>query len=64
MFELKVVNFINILGAAFVTIFLHKKLQSRTVTREKMRKALLYKKGTCKMLMKLTQGRKYSLEMT
>jgi len=31
-----------------------KKLQSQNVSREKLRKALLYKKGARKMLMKLT----------
>ena len=43
------VNFTNILRAAFASIFLSKKLQSHIVTREK----LLYKK-TLKMLIKLT----------
>jgi len=33
-----------------------KKLPSRTVIREKLCKVLLYEKGTCKMLMKLTPG--------
>jgi len=31
-----------------------KKSQTQTVIREEMYKALLYKKGNCKMLMKLT----------
>jgi len=48
-----VVNFINILQAAFAPIFLHQKLQSQTVTREKLCKALLYEKVSSKMLMKL-----------
>jgi len=33
-----------------------KKLQSKTVTREKLHKTLSYKKGESKMLMKLTPG--------
>jgi hypothetical protein len=34
-----------------------KKLQNQTVTREKLRKkALMYKKGACKMFVKLTPG--------
>jgi len=50
-----VVNFIKILRAAFEPIFLcQKKLQSQTVTKEK----LLEEKGTRKMLMKLTPGDK------
>ncbi len=51
-----VVNFINILRAAFAPIFLHQKIQSQTVTREKKHKTLLYKKVSHKMLMKLTPG--------
>ncbi len=35
-------------------IILPKKLQSQTVTREKLRKTLPYKKGSIQMLMKLT----------
>jgi len=46
------VNFINILRAAFA-----KKSQSQTVIREKLCKALLYKKGALKMLMKLSYQR-------
>jgi hypothetical protein len=48
------VNFINILLETFAPIFLQKKLLSPNVTREKLRKALLHEKFTCKMLMKLT----------
>jgi len=48
------VNFTNILWAAFELIFLRQKLQGKTVIREKLRKAILYKKGACKMLVKLT----------
>jgi hypothetical protein len=48
-----VVNFINILQASFAPIFLRQKLQSQTVTREKLCKALLYEKVSSKMLMKL-----------
>ncbi len=36
--------------------FCAKKLQSQTMTREKLRKAHLYKKVMCKMLMALTPG--------
>jgi len=39
------IDFINILQAAFGPIFLRKKNQSQTVIREKLRKALSYKKG-------------------
>jgi len=49
-----IVNFINILRAAFALIFFCQKIQSQTVTREKLRKALLYEKGARNMLMKLT----------
>jgi hypothetical protein len=50
-----VVNFINILRAAFALIdFLPKKLQSQTVRREKLQKTLLFEKIACKMLVKLT----------
>jgi len=35
-------------------ILVSKKLQSQTETREKLCKTLSYKKGTCKMLMKLS----------
>jgi len=34
----------------------NKKLQSQTVIREKLRKAPSYKKGMCKMIVKLTTG--------
>jgi hypothetical protein len=48
-------NFAKILRAAFVTIFLRlKKLQSQTVSREKLSRTLLYEKGASKMCMKLT----------
>jgi len=50
-----VVNFINILRAAFAPIVFHQKnSQSKTVIRAKLHKALLHKKVACKMLMKLT----------
>jgi len=50
-----VVNFINILRAAFATIFFPpKNCKAKTVTREKLCKTLLYKKFENKMLMKLT----------
>jgi len=51
------VNFINILQAAFALTFLCRKNQSQTVIKENLRKALLYQKVArekCKMLMKLT----------
>jgi len=53
------VNFINILRAAFAPIFLHQKLQSQTVTREKLCKTLLSKKVSSKMLMKWTRAMKW-----
>jgi len=49
-----VINFINILGAAFVHLFFCKNLESQTVIREKLRRALLHKKVIPKTLMKLT----------
>jgi len=42
--------------AFYASIFAPKKLQSQNVAREKLRTALLYKKGTHKMLIKLTHG--------
>jgi len=56
-------NFINILWALFCRCPFAKKLQSQTVAREKLLKALLYKKQTCKMLMKLTQVKKYFAQL-
>jgi hypothetical protein len=50
------VNFINILQAAFAPIFFCQKLQSQTVTREKLHNTLLYKKSRKKMLVKLKSG--------
>jgi hypothetical protein len=48
------VNFIKILFATFAPIFLCQKItKPKHITREKLRKALLYKKFECKMLMKL-----------
>jgi len=53
-----VFNFINILCAAFVPIFLlQKKLQSQTVTREKAAQNTFVQKSACKMLIKLTPAR-------
>jgi len=40
----------------FKLAFCTKKLQSQNITREKLREALLYKKFTRKMLIKLTTG--------
>jgi len=51
--ESPVANFINILRAAFSKVFFQ---QNKTIIREKLCNALLYKKGKSKMLMKLTQG--------
>jgi len=51
-----VVNFINILQAAFAPLFFCQKIQSQTVISEKLRKTLSYGKCTSKMLMKLTPG--------
>jgi len=41
---------------SFAPIFSGKKLQSQTVSREKLHKTLLYKKVPHKMLVNLTQG--------
>jgi hypothetical protein len=49
------VNFTIILHTAFASIF--KKLQSQTVSREKLQETLSYKKGVGKILLKLTAGR-------
>jgi len=49
-----VVNFAKNLQAAFAQILFWKKSQSQAVIREKLQKALSYKKGKRKMLMKLT----------
>ncbi len=49
-------NFINILWALFCQYPFAEILQSQNVTREKLRKALLYEKWAGKMLMKLTLG--------
>ncbi len=43
-----VVNFINILQAAFVPIFLRQKLQSQTVFREKLKKHFCTKNASVK----------------
>jgi len=53
-----VVNFTNILRAAFVLIFLCAKNYKAklTVSREKLRKTLKYEIGKFKMLVKLTLG--------
>jgi len=42
------VDFINILQTTFAALFLSQKLQSQTVTREKLQKSLLYKKAFVK----------------
>ncbi len=54
--NLPVLNFINILWAAFAPIFFCQKIQSQIVNREKLQKALSYEKFASKMLMKLTIG--------
>jgi len=49
-------TFINILRAAFAPIFFSQKLQSQTVSGEKLNRTLSYKKGLSTMLIKLTPG--------
>jgi len=44
------------LPATFAPIFLHQKIQSQAVTREKLSEALLNVKGSHKILMELTPG--------
>ncbi len=56
--ERSLASFINILQANFAPIFFCQKIYNR----EKVHKALSYKKGTCKMLMKFTP-RKILLEL-
>jgi len=56
-FYCPVVNVINILQAAFATLFLHQKIKSQAVRREKLRKTLKYKKVSSKMLMILSPNR-------
>jgi len=51
-----VINFINILQAAFAPNSCPKKFQSQTVIREKLRQALSDEKVEHKMLMKLTHA--------
>jgi len=51
-----VVNFITFCRQLFRQYFFAKKLQNQTEIREKLCKALSYKKGESKMLMKLTPG--------
>jgi hypothetical protein len=55
------VNDLESISSTFYKLLLQqysctKSLQSKTVTREKLRKTLSYEKGTHKMLMKLTPG--------
>jgi len=52
--EIPVVNFFNILQAAFEPIFFCQKIQRQTVIRENLQKSLSNKKGARKMMMKLT----------
>ena len=54
---LPVVNFTNILQAAFAPISLRQKVQTYNVSTEKLLKRLLYEKAAHKMLVKLTPGR-------
>jgi len=49
-----VVNFSNILRAAFAKIFFRQKLQIQTLSREKLLKTLLFEKSVHKMLIELT----------
>ena len=50
------VNFANNLQAVFLLIFFAKKLQTQTVSTEKLRKTLLYEKAAHKKLVKLAPG--------
>jgi len=52
----------TILRAHFCTKVLSYFHQSQNITREKLCEVLLYKKGACKMLMKLTQSQPFVLE--
>ncbi len=49
-----VVNFINILRAAFVPIFFQQKIKGQSAIREQLQRALSVQKGACKVVMKLT----------
>jgi len=49
-----IINFTNILRAAFLPISFAYKTQSQTEVREKQRKTLWFEEATPKMLMKLT----------
>ena len=51
-----VVNFTNILSAAFAPISLHQKVQTWNVSTAKLLKRLSYKKDACRMLVKLIRG--------
>jgi len=46
----------HFMSSSFENIFFPKKLQNQTLIREKLRKTLLYKKVSSKMLMKFTPG--------
>ncbi len=54
-------SIIDILRATLRLVFLRQKLQN--VTREKARKALSYEKFARKMLMKLTHGNEWSVQL-
>ena len=58
--QINVSILVSISSTFYGTVFCMRVLsyirQSQNVTREKLCKALLYEKGTCKMLMKLTPG--------
>jgi len=56
-----VVNYINILQAAFAQISFRQIFLSQTVTREQLHKKLLYEKGANKMMMKLTPSQTLGL---
>ena len=53
------VNFTNILRAAFAPISFGEKNTNLALSREKLLKIFLYKKAACKMLVKLTPGQRW-----
>ena len=54
-----IVNFINILQAAFAPkLFCQKNYNAQQLNRGKLQKALLYEKVACKMVMQLTPNHK------
>jgi hypothetical protein len=51
-----IVNFTDILRSAFLPIFFYQKIQTQTVSIEKLCKTLSYKKAAHKMVVKLTHN--------